>query len=82
VVVNSGHTFHEEELSTLNYLLFPRLGDWAVVKVPGDPPGSSGDVAILGGFFDEEWAPPRNAGVRGASSNRTPGENPPPEVKR
>ena len=33
VVLNSGHTFHEQELSTLNYLLFPRLGDWAVVKV-------------------------------------------------
>ena len=34
VVLNSGHTFHEKELATLNYLLFPRLGDWAVVKVP------------------------------------------------
>src|SRR5262249_46614749 len=33
VVLNSGHTFHEKELSTLNYLLFPRLGDWAVLKV-------------------------------------------------
>jgi dienelactone hydrolase len=67
VVVNIGHTFHEKELSTLNYLLFPRLGDWAVVKVPVDPSGGSGDVAILGGFFDEQWAAPRNTGVRGAS---------------
>ena len=33
VVLNSGHTFHERELATLNYLLFPRLGDWAVIKV-------------------------------------------------
>jgi hypothetical protein len=65
VVVNSGHTFHEKELSTLNYLLFPRLGDWAVVKVPDDPDGSSGDVAILGGFFDEHWAPPRHTDLRG-----------------
>lgn len=31
VVLNSGHTFHEPELSTLNYLLFPRLGDGAVL---------------------------------------------------
>ena len=33
VVLNSGHTFHEKELASLNYLLFPRLGDWAVLKV-------------------------------------------------
>jgi Prolyl oligopeptidase family len=55
VVLNSGHTFHEKELSTLNYLLFPRLGDWAVMKV-GDPPA---DVAkeepLRAGFFDEQW---------------------------
>ena len=38
VVLNSGHTFHEKELATLNYLLFPRLGDWAVVKVGDEVP--------------------------------------------
>jgi pimeloyl-ACP methyl ester carboxylesterase len=65
VVVNSGHTFHEPELSTLNYLLFPRLGDWAAVKVTGDPSGPSGEDVIQGGFFDEQWAPPRHAEVRG-----------------
>mgnify|MGYP001008678643 CR=1 FL=1 len=27
VVFNSGHTFREKELASLNYLLFPRLGD-------------------------------------------------------
>ena len=64
MVVNSGHSFHEVELSTLNYLLFPRLGDWAVVKVADDPPGPAGDVAIQGGFFDEQWAPTRQTGVR------------------
>jgi hypothetical protein len=74
VVVNSGHTFHEKELSTLNYLLLPRLGDWAVVRVPGEPSEPSGEDVIQGGFFDEQWAPPRNTGVREASSNRTPGE--------
>jgi poly(3-hydroxybutyrate) depolymerase len=59
VVLNSGHTFHESELATLNYLLFPRLGDWALVKVAarapedGSPPG--GEEVIGSGFFDERW---------------------------
>jgi hypothetical protein len=61
VVVNSGHTFHEKELSTLNYLLFPRLGDWAVVKVPDrvddDPSQSLGEEIVETGFFDEQWRP-------------------------
>jgi predicted acyl esterase len=48
VVLNSGHTFGEKELASLNYLLFPRLGDWAVLKV------SSGEV-VRAGFFDEKW---------------------------
>jgi pimeloyl-ACP methyl ester carboxylesterase len=58
-VLNSGHTFHEAELATLNYLLFPRLGDWAVVKVAahapedGLPPG--GEEVLGSGFFDERW---------------------------
>jgi poly(3-hydroxybutyrate) depolymerase len=48
VVLNSGHSFGEKELASLNYLLFPRLGDWAVLKVP------SGEV-VRAGFFDENW---------------------------
>jgi lysophospholipase L1-like esterase/pimeloyl-ACP methyl ester carboxylesterase len=55
VVLNSGHTFHEKELSTLNYLLFPRLGDWAVMKV-GDPSADvSKEEPVRAGFFDERW---------------------------
>lgn len=48
VVLNSGHTFGEKELASLNYLLFPRLGDWAVLKLSESEP-----VAV--GFFDENW---------------------------
>src|SRR5262249_59145273 len=55
VVFNSGHTFHEKELGTLNYLLFPRLGDWAIVKIPDNPSRPAADVVIRGGFFDEQW---------------------------
>lgn len=58
VVFNSGHTFHEKELSTLNYLLFPRLGDWALVKLPGGSGAGAEDV-VRSGFFDENWALPR-----------------------
>jgi Prolyl oligopeptidase family len=59
VVLNSGHTFHENELSTLNYLLFPRLGDWAILKVGGKVPDNPSDPidedVIRSGFFDERW---------------------------
>jgi pimeloyl-ACP methyl ester carboxylesterase len=56
VVLNSGHTFHENELSTLDYLLFPRLGDWAVIKVPDDPSRLAAEVVVRSGFFNEQWA--------------------------
>ncbi len=62
VVVNSGHTFHEKELASLNYLLFPRLGDWAVVKVgskaPANPSDPLDEEVIRAGFFDERWLLP------------------------
>ncbi len=48
VVLNSGHSFGEAELSKLNYLLFPRLGDWAIVQVATGEP-------VRVGFFDEQW---------------------------
>ena len=48
VVINSGHTFHEKEFAAFNYLLFPRLGDWAVMKIDTEEP-----VAV--GYFDEFW---------------------------
>jgi len=64
VVVNSGHTFHATELGSLNYLLFPRLGDWSVMRVgrsPEVPAGATpvrGDLweqGVLSGYFDEQW---------------------------
>ncbi len=53
VVLNSGHTFHEKELGSLNYLLFPRLGDWAVLKVGGGE--AVEETPVKAGFFDERW---------------------------
>lgn len=64
IVINSGHTFHEKEFAAFNYLLFPRLGDWAMMKVlPGADqwqPTSSvfPDEVIHAGYFDETWRLP------------------------
>jgi hypothetical protein len=59
MVVNSGHTFHESELSRLNYLLFPRLGDWAIFKVTGSQPtditAPLNEQQLKAGFFNEDW---------------------------
>jgi pimeloyl-ACP methyl ester carboxylesterase len=59
VVLNSGHTFREAELNKLNYLLFPRWGDWAVLKVsdeiPANPSDPLGEMVLRAGFFDEDW---------------------------
>ncbi len=48
IVINSGHTFHEKEFAAFNYLLFPRLGDWAMMNV-------SADESVRAGYFDESW---------------------------
>jgi hypothetical protein len=59
VVINSGHTFHEAELARLNYLLFPRCGDWAVVKFrdkrPAQPSDPLDETVVTAGFFDDNW---------------------------
>jgi pimeloyl-ACP methyl ester carboxylesterase len=46
IVLNSGHTFGAKEFRGTNALLYPRLGDWAVIRPEGAP-----EV----GFFDEHW---------------------------
>jgi hypothetical protein len=61
VVLNSGHTFHEKEFATFNYLLFPRLGDWAMLRVLTGAerwhPGMENfpEEVLQAGFFDERW---------------------------
>ena len=59
VVLNSGHTFHEKELASLNYLLFPRLGDWAVMRIgsktPAFPSDPVDETVLRAGFCDEQW---------------------------
>jgi hypothetical protein len=52
-VINSGHTFRPREI---NYLFFPRLGDWAVLYVGGQPSGDGvAEEVVRAGFCDEQW---------------------------
>jgi dienelactone hydrolase len=48
VVFNSGHTFHEEEFKGSNALLYPRLGDYAMIH-------PMARTVVRGGIFDTEW---------------------------
>ncbi len=48
VVFNSGHTFHANEFTGTNALLYPRLGDFAVIQ-------PTQRQVIRGGLFDTEW---------------------------
>ncbi|MBI5800238.1 MAG: prolyl oligopeptidase family serine peptidase [Verrucomicrobia bacterium] len=64
VVINSGHTFHEKEFAAFNYLLFPRHGDWAVMKITNGAeawkPGAATfpEEPVRAGYFDEQWRIP------------------------
>ena len=61
VVLNSGHTYHDSELR-FSYMVFPRLGDWAIVKVGDNPPSAPVpavvETVLNSGFFDEAWENP------------------------
>ena len=56
VVINSGHTFHKRDFEGTNALLYPRLGDWVVFKVPDTEKPLAVDV-IAAGLFNEGWKP-------------------------
>ena len=48
VVLNTGHTFGEAASSSVAYLIYPRLGDWAVWSLDNKSPRKAG-------HFDEMW---------------------------
>ena len=52
VAINTGHTFGAKEFNGTNALLYPHLGDYAVIKI-GDL-----DEVKAGGYFDERWKKP------------------------
>ncbi len=50
VVLNSGHTFHEADFKGTNALLYPRLGDFAILKLQtgrGAAGRPSGDIGVV-----------------------------------
>lgn len=57
VVVNSGHTFHADDFKGTNALLFPRLGDYALLKLVGAKKDPLAVEVQEAGIFDEVWRP-------------------------
>ena len=52
VVLNSGHTFRAADFQGTNALLYPRLGDYALLKPQA---GKKEPVVATAGLFDDFW---------------------------
>ncbi len=52
VVLNSGHTFGGADFQGTNALLYPRLGDYAVLRLGN---GAAQSAVATAGLFDESW---------------------------
>jgi pimeloyl-ACP methyl ester carboxylesterase len=59
VVLNSGHTFHARDFQGSNALLYPRLGDYALLKLAKDQKSDKKDPLNVevqkAGLFDDFW---------------------------
>jgi hypothetical protein len=55
IVLNSGHTFHAVDFQRTNAYLYPRLGDYAIVKPAPTEKDPAGAHVIASGLFDELW---------------------------
>jgi hypothetical protein len=53
VVLNSGHTFGAKEFQGTNAQLYPRLGDYALLRISPEV-GKEAEV-VTAGLFDEMW---------------------------
>jgi len=62
IVLNSGHTFHAADFQGSNALLYPRLGDYAILKLAANKKGEKKDPLAVevqkAGLFDEFWGLP------------------------
>jgi dienelactone hydrolase len=58
VVLNSGHTFHVADFMGSNALLYPRLGDFAILKLAPDKKDPLAVKIINAGLFDDYWRIP------------------------
>jgi hypothetical protein len=59
VVLNSGHTFHAADFQGTNALLYPRLGDYAIVKPTPTAKEPAAFEVVTAGLFDENWQVPK-----------------------
>jgi hypothetical protein len=59
VVLNSGHTFHADAFRGTNALLFPRLGDFALLRLAPTANDALATETVAAGLFDGFWQPPR-----------------------
>jgi dienelactone hydrolase len=55
IVINSGHTFHAEDFLKTNALLYPRLGDYAVLKLTAPERDPLATEVVQAGLFDDTW---------------------------
>jgi dienelactone hydrolase len=55
VVLNSGHTFHAAEFEGTNAQLYPRLGDYALLKLQPTQQDPLGVHVVMSGLFDDFW---------------------------
>lgn len=55
VVLNSGHTFHEADFRGTNALLYPRLGDYALLKLAPTAKDPLAVEVVEAGLFDDFW---------------------------
>ncbi len=55
VVINSGHTFGAADFKDTNAMLYPRLGDYALLKLAPSEKDALGTEVIGAGLFDDFW---------------------------
>jgi dienelactone hydrolase len=55
VVLNSGHTFHADDFEKTNAMLYPRLGDFALLELTGAKEEPLANEVRSAGLFDDFW---------------------------
>jgi hypothetical protein len=55
VVLNSGHTFRAKDFQGTNALLYPRLGDFAILKLSDPKKDPLATEVVRAGLFDDFW---------------------------
>jgi hypothetical protein len=58
VVLNTGHSFHADAFEGTNALLYPRLGDIAVLNFTEDPKATFKEQPAWAALFDTNWELP------------------------